>query len=112
MSILPNHATLNTGGWLNLARQGLSPRKKHQASLGAPAFELEVIEQMGRFGFDFSYVLNNDKRIEYICGMFLIFGQSATKKEEKVTGNPSISWDKLYDLIAVEAEYYSNTLER
>jgi len=35
MSILPNHATLNTGGWLNLARQGLSPCKKHQASLGA-----------------------------------------------------------------------------
>ena len=29
------HATLNTGGWLDLARQGLSPCKKRQASLVA-----------------------------------------------------------------------------
>ncbi|MEJ1382741.1 MAG: hypothetical protein RPT95_17495, partial [Candidatus Sedimenticola sp. (ex Thyasira tokunagai)] len=28
-------ATLNTGGWLILTRQGLSPCKMHQASLGA-----------------------------------------------------------------------------
>jgi hypothetical protein len=35
MSILPNHATLDTGGWLTLTRQGLSPCKMHQASLGA-----------------------------------------------------------------------------
>jgi len=28
-------ATLDTGGWLNLARQGLPPCKMHQASLGA-----------------------------------------------------------------------------
>ncbi len=28
-------ATLDTGGWLNLTRQGLSPCKMHQASLGA-----------------------------------------------------------------------------
>ncbi|MCD4811320.1 transposase, partial [bacterium] len=32
-----NHATLDTGGWLNLTRQGLAPCKKHQASLGALA---------------------------------------------------------------------------
>lgn len=32
--------------------------------------------------------------------------------EEKTTGNSSISWDKLYYLIAVEADDYSNTLER
>ena len=72
----------------------------------------EIIEQMGRFGFDFSYVLNNDRRIEYICGMFSIFGQSATKKEEKTTGNSSISWDKWYDLMAVEADDYSNALRK
>ena len=72
----------------------------------------EIIEQMVKFGFDFSYVLNNDRRIEYVCGMFSIFGQSATKKEEKTTGNSSISWDKWYDLMAVEADDYSNTLER
>ena len=30
-------ATLGMGGWLDLAQQGLSPRKKRQASLGAPA---------------------------------------------------------------------------
>jgi len=70
----------------------------------------EVIEQMGRFGFDFSYVLNNDRRIEYVCGMFSIFGQSATKKEEKTTGNSSISWDKLYDLMAVDADDYRSSL--
>jgi len=29
------HATLGTSGWLNLSRQGLSPCKRHQASLGA-----------------------------------------------------------------------------
>ncbi|MFZ2171541.1 MAG: hypothetical protein WAW61_18110, partial [Methylococcaceae bacterium] len=29
------HATLDTGGWLDLARQGLSPCKKRQASLAA-----------------------------------------------------------------------------
>ncbi len=29
-------ATLDTGGWLALTRPGLSPGKKHQASLGAP----------------------------------------------------------------------------
>ena len=29
-------ATLDTGGWLNLTRQGLTPCKMHQASLGAP----------------------------------------------------------------------------
>ena len=28
-------ATLDTGGWLNLTGQGLSPCKVHQASLGA-----------------------------------------------------------------------------
>jgi len=28
-------ATLDTGGWLVLARQGLSPCKMHQALLGA-----------------------------------------------------------------------------
>ena len=28
-------ATLDTGGWLNLTRQGLSPCKRRQASLGA-----------------------------------------------------------------------------
>jgi len=28
-------ATLDTGGWLTLTRQGLSPCKMHQASLGA-----------------------------------------------------------------------------
>ena len=28
-------ATLDTGGWLTLPRQGLSPCKMHQASLGA-----------------------------------------------------------------------------
>lgn len=28
-------ATLNTGGWLTLSRQGLAPCKMHQASLGA-----------------------------------------------------------------------------
>ena len=28
-------ATLDTGGWLTLSRQGLSPCKMHQASLGA-----------------------------------------------------------------------------
>jgi len=28
-------ATLNTGGWLNLTRQGLSPCKTRKASLGA-----------------------------------------------------------------------------
>jgi len=35
MSILPSHATLGTGGWLFLTRQGLSPCKKHQALPGA-----------------------------------------------------------------------------
>jgi hypothetical protein len=30
------HATLDTGGWLVLARQGLSPCKMRQASLAAP----------------------------------------------------------------------------
>ena len=29
------HATLDTGGWLDLARQGLSPCKMRQASLAA-----------------------------------------------------------------------------
>ena len=29
------YATLNTGGWLNLTGQGLTPCKAHQASLGA-----------------------------------------------------------------------------
>lgn len=29
------HATLGTSGWLNLSRQGLSPCKRRQASLGA-----------------------------------------------------------------------------
>ena len=29
-------ATLDTGGWLTLTRQGLTPCKMHQASLGAP----------------------------------------------------------------------------
>ncbi|MEE8059560.1 MAG: hypothetical protein V3T17_17260, partial [Pseudomonadales bacterium] len=28
-------ATLDTGGWLDLSRQGLAPCKMHQASLGA-----------------------------------------------------------------------------
>ncbi len=28
-------ATLDTGGWLTLTRQGLPPCKMHQASLGA-----------------------------------------------------------------------------
>ncbi len=28
-------ATLDTGGWLNLTRQGLAPCKMHQASLDA-----------------------------------------------------------------------------
>ena len=42
MPILPNHATLGTGGWLDLPRQGLSPCKKHQASLGAPMNKDEV----------------------------------------------------------------------
>ena len=40
MSILPNHATLDTGGWLTLSRQGLAPCKMHQASLGALTLEL------------------------------------------------------------------------
>ena len=31
-------ATLDTGGWLNLTRQGLAPCKAHQASLGALTF--------------------------------------------------------------------------
>ena len=31
-------ATLDTGGWLTLSRQGLSPCKMHQASLGALTF--------------------------------------------------------------------------
>ena len=31
-------ATLDTGGWLTLARPGLSPGKMHQASLGASVF--------------------------------------------------------------------------
>ena len=35
MSVLPNHATLGTGGWLLPTRQGLSPCKKHQALPGA-----------------------------------------------------------------------------
>lgn len=39
MSILPDHATLGTGGWLNLTRQGLAPCKKHQALPGAPKLE-------------------------------------------------------------------------
>ena len=29
------HATLDTGGWLDLTGRGLAPRKAHQASLGA-----------------------------------------------------------------------------
>src|SRR3972149_6488539 len=32
-----SRATLDTGGWLGFARQGLSPYKKRQAALGAPA---------------------------------------------------------------------------
>jgi len=32
-------ATLDTGGWLTLTRQGLAPCKMHQASLGALTFE-------------------------------------------------------------------------
>ena len=35
-----SRARLDTGGWLALARQGLSPRKKRQASLDAPTPEL------------------------------------------------------------------------
>ena len=31
-----SRATLDTGGWLGFARQGLSPYKKRQAALGAP----------------------------------------------------------------------------
>jgi len=31
-------ATLDTGGWLALSRQGLAPCKMHQASLGALTF--------------------------------------------------------------------------
>lgn len=72
----------------------------------------KIMEQMGQFGFDFSYVLNNDRRIEYVCGMFSIFGQSATKKEEQRTGKSLTSWDNWYDLMAIEADDYSNTLER
>jgi len=34
------HATLDTGGWLDLARQGLSPCKKRQASLAALTFKV------------------------------------------------------------------------
>jgi len=33
-------ATLDTGGWLTLTRQGLSPCKMHQASLGARTVKL------------------------------------------------------------------------
>src|SRR5918992_2521952 len=33
-------ATLNTGGWLDLTRQGLSPCKIRQASLGARTIKL------------------------------------------------------------------------
>jgi hypothetical protein len=33
------HATLDTGGWLDLARQGLSPGKRRQASLAALTFQ-------------------------------------------------------------------------
>ena len=34
-SILPGHATLGTGGWLNLTQQGLSPCKRYQTLPGA-----------------------------------------------------------------------------
>jgi len=36
------HATLDTGRWLALARQGLSPCKKCQAYLGARVLRLQV----------------------------------------------------------------------
>jgi len=70
----------------------------------------EIMEQMGRFGFNFSYVLSNDKRVEYVCGMFAILGQSATKKEKKGTANSQLSWVKWYDLIAAEVDDYKNSL--
>ena len=40
-------ATLGTGGWLGLTRQGLSPCKKRQASLGAltPRFSCALIQR-------------------------------------------------------------------
>jgi len=42
-------ATLGTGGWLGLTRQGLAPCKKHQAALGALAVELKVTEFQPEF---------------------------------------------------------------
>ncbi|MGO9568493.1 MAG: hypothetical protein ACLP5H_13215, partial [Desulfomonilaceae bacterium] len=33
-------ATLDTGGWLGLTRRGLAPRKRRQASPGAPQIHL------------------------------------------------------------------------
>jgi len=38
-------ATLDMGGWLDLTQQGLSPCKKHQASLGALTSKLSRPEK-------------------------------------------------------------------
>jgi len=42
MSSLPSLRLLDTGEWLVLTRRGLTPRKKCQASLGAPTLRLLV----------------------------------------------------------------------
>ena len=72
----------------------------------------EVMEQMVRLGFDFRYVLNNDKRVEYVSGMFVILGKAATKKNIKRTGNEQLPWDKWYELTAVEVDDYRSSLKK
>jgi len=36
-------ATLGTGGWLGIARQGLAPCKRRQAALGAPTIKFTCL---------------------------------------------------------------------
>src|SRR5260370_41045702 len=46
-------ATLGRSGWLDRTPQGLSPYKKRQASLGAPAISGQLLNQDGEHAFDF-----------------------------------------------------------
>ena len=41
-------ATLDTGGWLALTRQGLAPCKVHQASLGALTISISELPKVAR----------------------------------------------------------------
>ena len=73
-------ATLDTGGWLDLTRQGLSPCKAHQASLGAltpmlsgvgPAPHRKQPDAVPALGLKTRHMIKERRRANVRCSMLL-----------------------------------------